>query len=567
MAPTSARSVLLLSDFNLANLAGYLDNGPDLPATASRLAPFGQVLSILQDDDHEAWRKRPDVAVVWTRPEGVVASFRSVVGFESPSPGRLLSEVDEYAEALRRASGRVSAMLVPTWELPGWRRGLGIGDLGSSGIGGVLVEMNLRLLQRLRGTPGIFALSMAAWTEAAGPAAFNPKLWYMSKTPFAGSVFKAAAADIKAALRALSGEVTKLIVLDLDDTLWGGVVGDVGWQNLRLGGHDPIGEAYVDFQSELKALKNRGVLLALVSKNSESVALEAIQKHPEMVLRLDDFVGWRINWEDKAGNIASLVDELNLGMQSVLFIDDNPAERGRVREVFPDMLVPDWPADRMLYAKTLVSLPCFDTVAISNEDRRRTGMYDAEQRRESIRTTVGSLDEWLRSLQLVVTVEELAEANLKRATQLLNKTNQMNLTTRRLSEPDLWQWVKAGRRKLWAFRVKDRFGDSGLTGLVSVECEEEIAYVRDFVLSCRVFGRQVERVLLHVAAKAACSAGSRTLVAAYTPTDKNRPCLDFFSSSGLIRSDACPVFRWDLSRAYPPPDFITVVGQDGHAED
>ena len=155
--------------------------------------------------------------------------------------------------------------------------------------------------------------------------------------------------DLKAGLNGLDGRGRKLIVVDLDDTLWGGIVGEVGWEQLKLGGHDHVGEAFADFQRALKGLNRRGILLAIASKNEERVALEGIAQHPEMVLSLDDFAGWRIDWEDKAQNIADMVAELNLGLQSVVFIDDNPAERSRVREALPEVFVPEWPADPALY--------------------------------------------------------------------------------------------------------------------------------------------------------------------------------------------------------------------------
>src|SRR5262249_22447003 len=161
---------------------------------------------------------------------------------------------------------------------------------------------------------------------------FSPRLWYLGKIPYANEVFKEAARDVKSALRGLAGKARKLVIVDLDETLWGGIVGEDGWEHIKLGGHDPASEALADFQRELKALTRRGILLGIVSKNEEAVALAAIDKHPEMVLRRSDFTGWRINWGDKAANIVDLVNELNLGIDSVVFIDDNPSERARVRE-------------------------------------------------------------------------------------------------------------------------------------------------------------------------------------------------------------------------------------------
>src|SRR5262249_44027937 len=225
---------------------------------------------------------------------------------------------------------------------------------------------------------------------------------------FHSDVFVEAARDIKAALAGLGGAARKVVILDLDDTLWGGIVGDVGWQGLRLGGHDSVGEAFVDFQRHLKALTRRGILLAIASKNEEPVALEAIGSHPEMVLRAEDFAARRINWKDKAQNIVDLMADLNLGLQSAVFIDDNPVERARVREALPEVFVPDWPEARLLYSSTLVGLRCFDAPAISREDAERSRMYAAERQREDLKKQVQSIDAWLRSLETRARVEPLS---------------------------------------------------------------------------------------------------------------------------------------------------------------
>src|SRR5262249_28309320 len=232
-----------------------------------------------------------------------------------------------------------------------------------------------------------------------------------------------------------------------------------------------IGEAFADFQRAIKHLKRRGVILGIVSKNEESVALEAIRKHPEMVLREEDFVCWKINWIDKARNIADLASELNLGLQSVVFIDDNPVERARVRHALPEVLVPDWPDDKLLYLSAFSRLRCFDTAAISWEDAERTRLYVEERKRDQLQTEVGSVEDSLKSLELTVRAEPLGKTNLTRATQLLNKTNQLNLTTRRMTDAELLEWTARPDRAFWTIQVSDRFGNAGLTGLLGIERE------------------------------------------------------------------------------------------------
>jgi FkbH-like protein len=321
-----------------------------------------------------------------------------------------------------------------------------------------------------------------------------------------------------------------------------------------------VGEALVDFQQGVKALTRRGVVLGIVSKNTESVAVEAIRSHPAMVLKLEDFVGWRINWQDKAANIAALAAELRLGLQSTVFIDDNPVERARVREALPEVLVPEWPEDKLAYPAALAALRCFDSPAVSREDQERGAMYAAEREREAARESVGSLDDWLATLGITVRAERVGPASVTRTTQLLNKTNQMNLTTRRLTEGEVVQWAAAPGHAMWAITVSDRFGDAGLTGVLGIEREADTVRVVDFVLSCRVMGRKVEETMTHLAVAHARAEGARRVEARLIPTAKNQPCRDFWSGSGWSADESGDLYAWDASAEYPRPAAVTLTG-------
>ena len=494
MMDKQPHTCVLVSDFNLQNFAGYVANDPEFPDIKPITAPFGQPVATLLNQDLPCWQNTPDAAVVWTRPQTVVPAFKALLEYEPVPLQKILQQVDEYSSLLINMSQWVRYAFVPSWVLPSYRSVFGVLDMQSeSGLTNTIMRMNLRLAENLEKAANIYVLNTHRWIVQAGIQAFSPKLWYLGKIPFGNEVFKAAVRDIKAALRGMLGFARKLIIVDLDDTLWGGIVGDAGWENLVLGGHHHHGEAYADFQQALKSMQNRGILLAIVSKNEEQVALEAIRKHPEMVLKLEDFAGWRINWEDKVQNIIDLMTELNLGPQAAVFIDDHPVERARVKESLPEVLVPDWPADPLYYPATLLSLRCFETPSISREDLTRTTMYLSENKRRELKKTVTSLEEWLTRLDIRVQVEELHPANLQRATQLLNKTNQMNLSTRRLSETELMAWAEQDPHRLWTLRVSDKFGDAGLTGIVSLEIQDRRAQIVDFILSCRVLGRKNRR--------------------------------------------------------------------------
>jgi FkbH-like protein len=567
--PDDAVHCLLISDFTVNGLAQFLATAVDRPSITCTLAPFDQVAQTLLDSTASCWTPAPELAVVWTRPQRAVTGFARLLNHERVSSEEILQEVDRFAEKLRGAAKRVRTLFVPTWTWPSYDRGLGLLNLDpTAGPAYHLLRMNARLAEALTGAGNIYVLDAARWLAMTGEAGVSPKLWHLGKIAFGPEVFKQAVDDIKAGVRALKGQSRKLIVLDLDDTLWGGIVGDAGWQNLTLGGHDPVGEAYSEFQHALKALTRRGIVLGIVSKNSEAVALEAIDRHPEMVLRRDDFAGWRINWEDKVRNVVNLVSELNLGLKSVVFIDDNPAERARVREALPEVLVPEWPKDKLLYGKALVELTCFDTGGISAEDRVRTEMYVSDRRRNELKQEVQSLEEFLASLKLRVIRECLGPANLSRAAQLFNKTNQLNLTTRRMTENQLLAWSRAEGNHMYVFRVEDRFGDYGLTGIASLTVDGTTARITDFVLSCRVMGRGVEQAILHCLAARALAADAVEIVATYHPTRQNTPCKEFFEGqSGFTRIDGGARYVWSLGSLYPAPSHIHIQTVDEGLQD
>jgi FkbH-like protein len=550
---------ILVSDFSVQELALHLRaHDPLGPRVEAAVAPFGQVVQTLHDMGAVAAAEKADFAVVWTRPESI-GPLRGMLLGQQARAEDVLAEVDAFAARIQEASASIKHVFVPSWVLPPYERGLGMIDLREGGVARTLMRMNLRLVEALERTPNVFVLDAQRWASGAR-AAMSGKLWLLGKVSFSAEVFAEAANDIRAALRGLRGGAKKLVVLDLDDTLWGGIVGDVGWENLHLGGHDALGEAFVEFQHRLKALLRRGVLLAVVSKNEESVALEAIAKHPAMVLKVDDLAAYRINWRDKAANIADLVHELNLGLQSVVFIDDNHVERARVREALPEVMVPDWPEDKLLYPQALLGLRCFDTKVISKEDVERTKMYAAERGREALKKEVGSIDDWLRGLGMKVQLARLDAGSLARTTQLLNKTNQMNLSTRRLGEAELSAWAAALDHELWTMSVSDRFGDAGLTGILGLAADGDALQIMDYILSCRVMGRRVEETMLWLAVERARALGKSSVFARYLPTAKNKPCLTFFKGSGFALDEATMVFRRQVKDGFALPAGVDVSG-------
>ncbi|MDP6041913.1 MAG: HAD-IIIC family phosphatase, partial [Candidatus Latescibacteria bacterium] len=517
---------IVFSDFNPSNFCGCLNRSEGISAVLGSEGEIGSQLLAVQ--------KRSEIydfAVVWTRPEGAIPAFAQALEFEQPNTEAVFAEIHHYTALLKGLQDRVKHIFVPTWTLTGaQQRGWGMLDLRPNlGLRNLLLRMNLALTEALGDASNFYVLDAQSWMGQRSEG--DAKLWYLAKVPFSPAVFVEAAHDIEAALNGIGGKARKLVLLDLDNTLWGGEVGEVGWEHLRLGGHDATGEAFADFQRALKALTRRGIVLGLLSKNDEQVALEAIEKHPEMILSQNDFAGWRINWKDKAENAVELVEDLNLGLSSAVFIDDQPAERSRVQEALPEVFVPEWPSDPLLYAQALQSLRCFDVPSVSNEDRQRAGLYVSERKRRKERQIAVSFDDWLKRLNTRVIVIPLNSSDLPRAAQLLNRINQMNLRTRRLSEDDLANWLQDPSRFGWLFRVSDAFGDAGVCGFAGLQVCGQVGVLTDFALSCRVMGRQIETAMLHAITRSANTEGVSEVQAEYVATARNQPCHTFFIDS------------------------------------
>ncbi|HWZ81733.1 MAG TPA: HAD-IIIC family phosphatase [Terriglobales bacterium] len=533
--PLHKRRVLLVGDTTLDPLARLLERNPEAPDVQTSAAPYGQVFQILLDPNQSAWKFQPDVLAVWTAPHLTLPSVGKLLRFDFASAPEVydaaLREAEQFADAVLRAALHVGLVLVPTWILPQherwiqaltWRKGVGLASL--------LAEANLILARKFAAQQNIVLLDAGYWQASLGRPAHDPRMYAVAKILYSQSLFEKAALEIKAVMRGSLGLGKKVIVCDLDNTLWGGVVGDDGPHNIKLGAPDPVGECFSTFQKALKGLRSRGLLLAICSKNDEKFALSVIDEHPAMALRKGDFVAWRINWKDKAENLVGLAKELNLGLDSFVFLDDSPQERDQVRQVLPQVFTPDLPKSPAELAPFLTALNCFETSSLGQEDFERTAMYQAERGRKEVLDLSGDVENWLRSLKIEVQATPLRRESLPRAVQLLNKTNQFNLSLRRLEEKAFWDWAEAPGHAVYTFHVSDRFGDFGLTGLASLSFDGSGARIVDFVMSCRVMGKKVEEALLGFVCAQARAAGAQHVTAPFFDGPRNGPAKDFFSA-------------------------------------
>jgi len=390
----------------------------------------------------------------------------------------------------------------------------------------------------------------------------DPRLWYVARMRLGLGGLAALGELIACHAAAAGGAACKVVALDLDGVMWGGVVGEVGVRGIELG-EEGVGLAFRDFQRELLRVRDCGIVLALCSKNNPQDAREVFERHPAMVLRREHVSAERVNWQDKVTNLRELADELRVDLGSFVFLDDNPIERAWVRRALPQVLVPELAEDPVERPAMLRSMPSFRRIALTDADRGRAQSYQAERGRREFSAMASSFEEFLSSLEQQATIEPVCDASLGRAAQLCQRTNQFNLTTRRYSTAELERMLGEDDVELFTLAVSDRFGDSGITGLAILRLTDEGAEIDTFLMSCRVLGRRLEDALLAFLAERAGARGARMLVGRFEPTAKNGQAADFYSSRDFAPSGDGS-FRLDLTLGRPvsPAEVRTRVVAD-----
>jgi FkbH-like protein len=369
----------------------------------------------------------------------------------------------------------------------------------------------------------------------------DPGLWHRAKQEISHSAAPMYGDLVGRWVAAKQGRSFKCLVLDLDNTLWGGVIGDDGMEGIELGQGSPLGEAYAAFQDYARELSRRGVILAVCSKNDEANALEPFEKHPEMVLRRGDISSFVANWSDKPGNIRAIAEELNIGLDALVFVDDNPFERNLVRQELPMVAVPEVSDDPADYPVALSDAGYFEGLAVTDEDRERTSQYQGNKARDALKTSATDLPAYLRGLEMRLIVREFDRIGLQRIVQLINKSNQFNLTTRRYTDEDVIAIMTDPAAFGLQLRLVDRFGDNGVIAIVIGRLQpNKDLQIDTWLMSCRVLGRQVEATTLNVISLAARKLGARRLIGEYIPTKKNGMVKDHYAKLGFTVTETDP---------------------------
>jgi FkbH-like protein len=550
-----------LSGFRLGVLSNATFDfiADEIPVAAARhgvaveiaLADFDQVIQAAMDPQSTVNRARPDAVLLavdhrWFRFDG---------GAESPAEilEQGLQRLFAAAEAVRRNCG--AAIIFQTLASPGPTLFGSFERRVPASILALINEANRRIIDHSSGG-GHYLLDVAHLAARVGTDSwFDPTQWAAYKVPFSARCNAVYADHLGRLLGAIRGKSRKCLVLDLDNTIWGGVLGDDGVEGLTIGLGSAVGEAFLDVQRMALALRDRGVILAVASKNDHDIALKALEGHPELLIRPHHIAVLQANWVDKPSNLEAIAKTLSIGLDALVLLDDNPAERAQVRAALPAVAVPELPSDPAWYPWYLASAGYFEAVGFSAEDKQRADSYAANARRAEVQSSARDLGDYLTSLGMVLAVSEFDLAGRSRITQLINKTNQFNLTTRRYTEAEVAEVESRGDRIGLQARLSDRFGDLGMIGVIICHLEDSeegpTARIDTWLMSCRVLGRKVEEAMFTALSAALRSKGVTDVSAEYRPTAKNHMVRDHFDRLGLtlLGEDADGVRRYGGSLA------------------
>jgi FkbH-like protein len=483
----------------------------------------------LLDESGGLYAASPDVVILAVQAEDIAGG--KTAGATGEVVERVTQNFTGWIEAFRARSN--ANLIIHSLEAP---------DAPSDGIyNSQLLDNQVDAIHRINrnlrslasGYRGVYVLDYDSLVARHGRERWRDgRKWLTARLPIAAANLAAMAREWMRYLAPLAGRVAKAVAVDLDNTLWGGVIGEDGMSGIQVGPDYP-GAAYQALQRALLDLARRGILLAVCSRNDPQDAMEALASHPGMLLRPEHFASVRINWNEKSGNLREIATQLHIGLDSIAFLDDNPVERQQVRDEAPEVMVVELPDDPMAYASAVRDFPAFERLALAEEDRQRNGYYAAECERAALKLRAATHEDFFRSLEQEAEVVPVDEFTLARVAQLTQKTNQFNLTTRRYTEQQIEDLARRPGWQVLSLRLRDRYADNGLVGVAITHDEAGVCRIETFLLSCRVIGRTVETALLAYLAEAARERGARSLQGRFVPSKKNAPAKDFYRAHGF----------------------------------
>ena len=523
-------------------------------------ADYGVYRQEILDPDSELYRFQPNIVFLATSWRDLI--HRPAIG-QGPAEVAALVEAEfaDWSTLWRTAHDRLGCLVVQnSFDRPAWRQMDNHEMRYPASLWRFVSRVNDALAD---GAPPYVVLhDVDSLAALAGRRTWgDERFFFHAKMPCAPEFIVDYGFSVASLLAAQLGLSKKCLVLDLDNTCWGGVIGDDGLGGIRLGQGEAEGEAFAAFQQFAKALKQRGVLLAVCSKNEEHIAKEVFEKHTEMVLRLDDISCFMANWTDKAANLREIARRLNIGLNSLVLIDDNPAERSLVRQLAPEVAVPELPEDPAGFIQAIEPYRYFQTLSIAQEDLQRAEYYRANAQRDEALSGSANVGEYLQSLAMAARIGPVRPMSLERTAQLINKSNQFNLTTRRRSAAEVSAIAADPNWLTRTVSLTDRFGDNGLIGVLLAKVEGEALLIDTWLMSCRVLKRGVETLLNNNLCRWAIGRGLKRICGEYLPTPKNDLVREHYAALGYTKmcEDGAGRTRWEMPLStdwQPQPVFI-----------
>lgn len=520
-------------------------------------APYEGIGAEVSDPASGLYEFAPDFVSILN----VTEKAKRRLGFDQAMRG-WSNEADRIIGVWDAISARHKCKIIQsTMVMPAEREFGNYESLVTQSLGHAISSINRRIAEAARERKDIFVNDVEYLASEIGRSRWrDEKLWLMAKLPCALDYLPRLAKNIVDVIAASMGSIVKCVVLDLDNTLWGGVIGDDGLDGIALGDLGE-GQAYCDLQHHLLNLKRRGVVLAVCSKNEHANAILPFREHPDMVLREDDIAVFRANWDDKASNIRAIRDTLNIGFDSMVFLDDNPFERNLVRGLLPQVIVPELPDDAGRYLATIAELNLFEATTHSREDTERADLYRQDAKRQEMQSAFASYEDYLRSLEMRGVISRFTPFNLPRIAQLIQRSNQFNLTTRRYGEAECASYME-DERNCYPFTVTltDNVGSHGLISVIIMKFQGETAYVDLYLMSCRVLRRGVEDFAMNHIVDVCRARGVRSLVGKYIPSSKNAMVERFYEQFGFVEQpvadDGSTEWVIDIAHYADRPNFI-----------
>jgi FkbH-like protein len=530
--------IALLSSFTIDPLGIYIDIKSRIAHLHPEIyiAPFNQYQQEIFDENSGLYAFKPEIILLAVQADVLLnENFMSEFVKSSDLEQHQTEIIKLFQTIVPMLTQRTDALvLVNNFIVPSFTPYGILDNKADIGFRSFFRGLNQRLTELYKESHQVYVVDLEAAAGKHGKSLCqDPKLYYRGSFLFSESFLPFIADEYMGYIKALKNLTRKCIVLDLDNVLWGGIIGEDGINGIKLGIDSP-GNAYKDFQRFLRSYYNRGILLALNSKNNFEDAMKAIREHPHMLLREKYFAAVRINWQNKVQNMIELAKEINIGLDSLVFVDDNVREREQMKLALPQVLVVDLPSSPFLYVQTLENINDFNVLALTEEDIKRGEIYHIRKKRKELQKSISSLEDFLKSLEMKITIKSADEITMPRIARMVNKTNQFNMTTRRYTDVELERMRKAREDfNIYNLQVSDRFGDEGTVGVAIVRKEPGAWILDSFLLSCRVIGRKVETAFLAKIVEDAKEQGATALIGEYIPTQKNTPVKSFYADHGF----------------------------------